>query len=71
MPQAATRRMMNRAMNDESFLDHFRANPESVLEDFDLNEDERDALMSRDDDEVRDVLGDARASTNVVVVLIF
>lgn len=48
--------VLNRAMSDESFLQAFRANPEDALDEFDLSEDEREALLAGDEHEVNELL---------------
>jgi len=61
---------MNRAMTDESFLDRFRADPEQALDEYDLEAEEKEALLSGQTDRIRETIGDIRADITVVVVLL-
>jgi len=48
--------VLNRVMSDESFLQRFRADPQEALDEYDLSEDEREALLAGDDQEVNELL---------------
>jgi len=69
MPQTETRQVMEQAMKDESFLSRFRADPESALEEYDLEEEEREAFATKSDERIREVIGDARADIVVVIII--
>lgn len=55
-------------MNDESFLNRFRADPEAALNEYELDEEERDALVNGTDRDIRETLGDAKTIGVAVVV---
>ena len=57
-------------MSDEAFLDRFRADPEGALNEYDLSDDEREALAAGDERRIREQLGEAALSVAVVVVVI-
>lgn len=48
--------VLDRAMSDDSFLQTFRADPEEALDDYDLTEDEREALLAGDERAVKQLL---------------
>lgn len=52
-------------MQDEAFLDEFRADPEAALAGFDLSDEERAALASGDGDRIRDVTDDEMAADHI------
>lgn len=70
MSSAVTRDVLGRAMSDESFLARFRSDPEAALDEYDLEERERNALASGNESEIRELLGEAKAGITVVVVVI-
>lgn len=70
MSETACRRVMDRAMTDEPFLAQFRAEPEQALEKYELEEDEKSALLSGQTNRIREVLGDVQAGINITVVVV-
>lgn len=75
MASAATAQdAVYKSLTDDEFLTEYRADPEAALEDFDLSEEEEDALMDGDDLEVMGAANDddgmiAKAAVVVVVVV--
>lgn len=50
-------------MEDEEFLDKFRTDPDKALGEYDLSEEDEEALKSGIDEKVRDHIDDQRADT--------
>ena len=70
MSETACRRVMDRAMTDEPFLDQFHADPEQALEEYELEEEEKTALLSGQSNRIREVLGDVQAGISVTIVVV-
>lgn len=60
MSEEVVSEIVQRSMNDESFLQRFRADPEAVLESEDLkkdlSEEEIEALLSRSENSLREII---------------
>ena len=65
MSSEGVREVVHRAMQDEAFLDEFRADADAALAEFDLTAAERAALASRDADRIRDVTDDEMAADHI------
>lgn len=63
---------VHRVMTDERLLNRFRSDPAGTLDDVDIefDDDQREALLSRETDRVREVLGEAQAHFVAVVVVV-
>lgn len=58
------------AMRDRVMADRLRENPEEILEEYDLNGEEEEALASGTEERIRDILGDIMAKKVAVVVIV-
>lgn len=61
--------MIDRSMNDESFLAKVRSDPGAVVEEYDLDGDAADAVTARDEETAVDVFS-IETSTVVVIVVV-
>ncbi len=61
--------MIDRSMNDESFLAKVRSDPEAVVEEYDLDGDAADAVAARDEEAAVDVFS-IETSTVVIIVVV-
>ena len=61
--------VLDRAMSDESFLQHFRADPEDALDEYDLSEAEREALVAGDEQSVNELLASPGSSSYTLLQL--
>lgn len=66
----ATMTVLDRTMRDESFLDAFRTDPDTVLADYDLTAEETTALRSGNERALRDHLDELALSVAVAVLII-
>lgn len=57
-------------MRDEQFLEGLRSSPEDALEEYDLTDEEVDALSSSDDEDVLGAMSAAPGSYNITVVVV-
>jgi len=64
----ATKDIVHKAMSDESFLNRLRTEPEATLDEFDLEEEERQALLGGTERKIREYLGGAETMSVAVVV---
>ncbi len=48
--------VLDRAMSDDSFLRTFRSDPEAALDEYDLTETEREALVAGDERAIKEIL---------------
>lgn len=60
--------VLERSMNDRGFVERFNTNPEGALEEFDLAEREREALLSGDQNRINEVLGEVGLGVYVLPV---
>lgn len=67
MSEAAVQSVLRDTMGSEEILDRFRADPDGVLDDYDLNEEEREMLKSG---RVSEASGDLGATSLVVTITI-
>jgi hypothetical protein len=58
------------AMDDRIMADRLQENPEAVLEEYDVDDEEKEALMSGKEGRIRDILGDVMADKVAVVVIV-
>ncbi len=65
MSSDGVRDAIHSAMQDETFLDEFRADPEAALAEFDLTDEERAALASGDSDRIRGITDDEMAADHI------
>lgn len=71
MVATAANGVVHRTMQDEQFLREFRRDPEAALAEYDLDEGERRALKSGDEDRIREAVDDTmQAAVCVCVVVI-
>lgn len=50
--------VIDRTMRDEQFLDDFQRDPDAALEEYNLTEQEVEALKSGDEDQIRETIDD-------------
>ena len=50
--------VIDRTMRDEEFLDHFQRDPDAALEEYNLTEQEIEALKSGDGSQIRESIDD-------------
>ena len=62
MPSKAMEELIERAVSDEAFAEQLRTDPAGALAGYDLTEDEKGALGSRDADRIRGLGVDERIS---------
>jgi len=62
MPSKAMEELIERAVSDEAFAEQLRTDPAGALAGYDLTEDEKAALGSRDADRIRGLGVDERIS---------
>lgn len=69
-PGGGASEVVDRSMRDEQFLEGLRSSPEDVLEEYDLTDEEMDALSGSDDENVLGAMSAAPAKYNVTVVVV-
>ena len=62
MPSQGLQQLIERATSDEAFAARLQADPEAVMAEHGLTDEEKEALRSRDEDRLRAVGVDVRAS---------
>lgn len=70
MSTTAVADVVDRTMTDEAFLDRYRGDPGGALEEYDLAEEERTALLSGEDRRVDQALGGMRMDEVDVAVVV-
>lgn len=70
MAAEAALQVLDRTMTDEAFLDQFLTNPDAALDGYDLTPTERDALLSGDEHQLREYLGELALEVAVAVVVV-
>lgn len=66
----APNEIVDRAMEDESFLSQLRESPEMALHSYDLSEEQKDAFLSGDEQQVQNLFGPTTAEEYTVTVVV-
>ena len=68
MSAEEVRSVLERSMDDLGFAEAFKTDPEAAIAPYDLTEEEEAALVGRESEKIRDVLGDYSFNIGLVVL---
>lgn len=60
--------LIDRSMNDEAFLARLRSEPEAIVEEYDLDDDFAQAVVTGDEERAHEVF---KMDNTIVVVVVF
>lgn len=69
-PSEEAKRLIKKSIDDPMFTDKLRHNPEAALDEFDLTDEEREAIERGDPRKIREMIkGSSDAEAAIIVIL--